>query len=178
MKACAYIVGPPDGPGAALQDMARGLGFAAVLPYAGAAAAEAQSQQIPLLFLLFTEVDDVLALKPIADAIRFSPSRRIRFSPLIYFAESPAREAIASCIEMGFDDVITMPFTRKRVQSRMGRLVDHTQVYFETPVYLGPDRRVSLAAEIRPGQYRRLEIMRSPLTGVNVMRDDAYHATP
>ena len=27
MKACAYVVGPPDGPGAALRDMAKGLGF-------------------------------------------------------------------------------------------------------------------------------------------------------
>ena len=176
MKACAYIVGPPDGPGAALTHIAKGLGFSTVLPYAGPSAAEAQSQQTPLLFFLFTEVKSIISLKPVADDIRFSASRRIRFSPLIYFAESPSAEAISSCIEMGFDDVITMPFTSERVRGRVARLIDHTQVYFETPAYLGPNRRVSMASERRPGQYRRLEIMRSALTGVNVLRDDSHAA--
>lgn len=176
MKACAYIVGPPDGPGAALTHIAKGLGFSTVLPYAGPSAAEAQSQQTPLLFFLFTEVKSIISLKPVADDIRFSASRRIRFSPLIYFAESPSAEAISSCIEMGFDDVITMPFTSERVRGRVARLIDHTQVYFETPAYLGPNRRVSMATERRPGQYRRLEIMRSALTGVNVLRDDSHAA--
>ncbi len=176
MKACAYIVGPPDGPGVALTQIARGLGFSTVLPYAGPTAAEAQSQQTPLLFFLFPEVSNVLSLKTVADDIRFSASRRLRFSPLIYFAESPSTEAISSCIEMGFDDVITMPFTSERVRGRIARLIDHTQVYFETPAYLGPNRRVSMASERRPGQYRRLEIMRSAMTGVNVLRDDSHAA--
>jgi len=59
MRAAAYVVGPPDGPGAALTDLARGLGFPVVLPYAGLAAAETQAQQTPLLFFLFAAAADV-----------------------------------------------------------------------------------------------------------------------
>ena len=43
MKAAAYIVGPLDGPGAALMDLGRRLGFSALLPYAGVAQAEQQA---------------------------------------------------------------------------------------------------------------------------------------
>lgn len=172
MRAAAYVVGPPDGPGAALTDLARGLGFPVVLPYAGLAAAETQAQQTPLLFFLFAAAADVGSLKPVADAIRFSSSRRIRFSPMVYFSESPLVEAIRTCVEMGFDDVLTLPFTQARVASRLQRLVDHTQVYFETATYLGPDRGAQHTHARSGMQYRRLEIIRSPARGVSVMRDE------
>ena len=173
MRACAYIVGPVDGPGAALADLANGLGFAGVHHYTSIAAAETQAQQTPLLFFLFAAADDVGSLKPVADAIRFSPSRRIRFSPMVYFSESPQLEAIRTCVEMGFDDVITLPFTAQRVSGRLDRLVDRTQVYYETAGYLGPDRGLRQTAG---GLYRRLEIIRTVMAGVNVMRDDMQPA--
>jgi CheY-like chemotaxis protein len=168
MKACAYVVGPSDGPGAALLDMGRELGFPVVLPFQSVAAAEAQSQQTPLIFFLFAAVHDVRILKGVADQIRFAPARRIRFSPLLYFSESPSREAISRCIEMGFDDVITLPFTRPRLMTRITRLVDHTQIYHETSGYLGPERPIHRGT----GQFRRLEIIRTAAIGTSVLRDE------
>ncbi|WP_423065494.1 hypothetical protein [Devosia sp. CN2-171] len=172
MRASAFVVGPPDGPGAALADLARGLGFASVHAYTSLAAAEAQAQQLPLMFFLFAAVDDVRDLKSAADAIRFSPGRRIRFCPMVYFSESPSLEAIRTCVEMGFDDVITLPFTSERVSRRLDRLVDHTQVYFETADYLGPDRGARRTHSRQGSQYRRLEIIRTAMGGVSVMRDE------
>lgn len=172
MRASAFVVGPPDGPGAALTDLARGLGFPVVQTYTGVAAAETQAQQTPLLFFLFAAVDEVTGLKTVADAIRFSPSRRIRFSPMVYFSESPLMEAIRTCVDMGFDDVLTLPFTQARVAGRLARLVERTQVYFETADYLGPDRGGRRTHGQSGGQYRRLEIIRSPARGVSVMRDE------
>lgn len=180
MKATAFVVGPVDGPGAALTDMARRLDFGAVHPYAGVVQAESQANQTPICFFLFAAVEDVGALRGVADVIRFSSSRRIRFSPLIYFSESPSVDGITRCINMGFDDIITMPFTRERVMDRIGRQVGHTLTYYETPGYFGPDRRdrvtaLNRAAETRHGgQFRRLEIVRNLMTGVNVVRDDLY----
>ena len=178
MKAAAYIVGPLDGPGAGLTAMAQRLEFGAVLPYAGIMAAEQQASQTPVCFFLFAAVPDVASLRSVAEAIRFSPSRRIRFSPLIYFSESPSIEAITACINMGFDDVITMPFTRTRVMERVRRQIGTNLTYYETAGYFGPDRRDRVtapkrAAETRVGgQFRRLEIVRNLMTGVNVVRDD------
>lgn len=180
MKAAAYIVGPLDGPGAGLLEMAQRLEFAAVLPYAGIAQAERQSHQTPVCFFLFAAVPDVATLRGAADAIRFCPSRRIRFSPLIYFSESPSIEAITRCINMGFDDVITMPFTRVRVTERINRQIGRNLTYYETAGYFGPDRRDRVTAPTRAaesrlgGQFRRLEIVRNLMTGVNVVRDDLY----
>lgn len=168
MKACAYVVGPSDGPGAALLDLARELGFPVVLPYTSIAAAEAQSRQTPLLFFLFAAVHDVRVLKAVADQIRFAPTRGIRFSPLLYFSESPSREVISRCIEMGFDDVVTLPFTRPRLLVRLTRLIDRTQVYHETAAYLGPERSVHRGT----GQFRRLEIIRTYAAGTSVLRDE------
>lgn len=178
MRAHAYVVGPLDGPGAALLDMARDLGFAGVTPYGGVATAEQQTLVTPICFFLFAAVDDVARLRPVAEAIRFSPTRRLRFSPLIYFSESPSIDALNACIGMGFDDVITMPFTRARVKERMDRQVGRNLTYFETANYFGPDRRGRgvAPAGVRnsrgSGQFRRLEIIRSLLNGINVVRDD------
>jgi DNA-binding response OmpR family regulator len=182
MKAAAYVVGPLDGPGAALMDLARRLSFSAVLPYAGVAQAEQQVNRTPVCFFLFAAVPDVGTLRGVAEAIRFCPSRRVRFSPLIYFSESPSIETISRCISMGFDDVITMPFTRTRLLERIDRQIGQSHIYYETPGYFGPDRRDRVtgtrrAAETRiGGQFRRLEIVRNLITGVNVVRDDLYAA--
>lgn len=180
MKASAYVVGPLDGPGAALMDLARRLSFSSVMPYGGVVQAEQQSNRTPVCFFLFAAVDDVETLRGVAEAIRFCPSRRVRFSPLIYFSESPSVETISRCINMGFDDIITMPFTRERVAERIDRQIGQPHTYYETPGYFGPDRRDRVtaarrAAESRAGgQFRRLEIVRHLLTGVNVLRDDSY----
>lgn len=182
MRATAYVVGPLDGPGAALMDLARRLRFSAVLPYAGVNQAEQQASRTPVCYFLFAAVPDVGALRGVAESIRFCPSRRVRFSPLIYFSESPSVETITRCINLGFDDVITMPFTRTRVSERIARQVGQSHVYYETPGYFGPDRRDRVTGPKRPaesrlgGQFRRLEIVRNLMTGVNVVRDDLYMA--
>src|SRR6187399_1030730 len=79
IKATAFVVGPTDGPGAALTDMAKRLRFEAVLPFTGMAMAEQQSQKTPLLYFLFAAVNDVATLRSAAETIRFSPSRKVRF---------------------------------------------------------------------------------------------------
>ena len=178
MNACAYVVGPREGAGAIVYAIAETLEFDTIRPYQGVAEAERQEEITPLCFFLFAEVPDVRQLARPAQAIRFSGGRRLRFSPLIYFSANPSVDAIRQCISMGFDDVITQPFTRQRVVPRVMRQNDTELVYFETSSYFGPDRRTNteerIAQEERRGdsQYRRLEIVRRPLTGVNVIRDD------
>ncbi len=161
-------------------DLARRLDFENVSPFSGIAQAETQSAVTPICFFLFAAVPDVSALGPISDAIRFCPKSHIRFSPLIYFAANPSVEAITACIAMGFDDVITMPFTTARVRERIERQLGRNLTFFETAGYFGPDRRDRVtapkgAAETRlGGQFRRLEILRNPLSGITVISDDLH----
>lgn len=182
MRAYAFVVGSESGPREALLDVARGLGFAGVSPFATMAQAEQQMQTTPLCFFLFAATENLQSLRGIAEAVRFSTVRRLRFSPLIYFAESPSVEVISACLNMGFDDIITMPFTRKRVIERVSRQVGQNLVYYETASYFGPDRRgrggpAPDRVDKRSGApFRRLEIVRNLVTGVNVLRDE--HIAP
>lgn len=179
MKASALVVGPRDGAGAALLDLARAVGFSTVQRYQGLARAEKLIAKTPLIFFLCSPVKDVRTLKPMADAIRFSPSLRLRFLPLIYFARDPSLETVKHCISMGFDDVIALPIAGDDVGGRIERQIDRIHTYYETSTYFGPDRRNRTGGPKRTtgsdhggGQYRRIEIRRNPDTGVDVIRDD------
>ena len=178
MNASAFVVGSRDGATAALNELARVVGFMPVERYAGLARAEKQVRSTPLVFFLCAEVADVTTLKPMADAIRFSPSLDLRFSPLIYFSRTLSVDTIKACIRMGFDDVISLPYKVGDITERILRQVGTPLTYYETATYFGPDRR-NRVGEARSadsdrggGEFRRIEIIRNPSTGIDVRRDD------
>lgn len=175
MNASAFIVGPPSGAGTpALTKLAEALGFTSIFAFADRSTAEKQSARTPLVFFLCAAVGDLKSLKAMADGIRNSRADAIRFAPLIYFARNPGLDTIRACIQMGFDDVIAVPFG-DAVQQRILRQVGHTQVYYETETYFGPDRRDRNAARdttADTSQFRRYEIMRSAEKGIDVLHDD------
>lgn len=180
MHATAFIVGPLNGSGATLTKLVQTLGFAAVLPYSGIEMAEKQARETPICYFLFAPVATVSSLRESAEAIRFCTSRWVRFSPMIYFSDRTSVEVISSCINMGFDDIITLPSSQQRVIERIERQVGPSLTYFETGSYFGPDRRNRAPAPTHPednrvgGQFRRLEIVRSFESGVTVLSDDSY----
>lgn len=183
MRAFAYVVAPEGATGgAAVRDLARQAGFSGVQDFRGVPEAELQAQVTPLIFFLFAAVARPAALAPLVQAIRRTPALGICFAPLVYFAGTASIEAIRSCINIGFDDIITLPLTLGRVAERIERQVNRTIVYFETPTYFGPDRRGRMEHEpghsLRGtgGQHRRFEIVRNPATGVRVVADDAQMA--
>lgn len=171
------IVGPLEGPGTQLVDVARAVGFDPVERYRGMDGAARRVDTTPLLFFFCTAVEDVQSLKLVADAIRFSTDMRLRFSPLIYFTPEPSIESIRACIQMGFDDVIALPCGTGELKERIGRQIGRTQTYYETATYFGPDRRNRVGASRSSesdhggGQFRRIEIVRTD-AGVDVLRDD------
>lgn len=165
------MVGPQTGPGAALAALARDLGFARIEPYASLALAEQQAAVTPLLFFFCAAVGNVRSLRPIAEAIRAAPSVRLRFAPLIYFARRPSVETIKACIGMGFDDVIALPYGERSLGERVLRHVGRPQVYYDTGSYFGPDRPHHGVAH-GGAPYRRIEILRTPERGTQVLSDD------
>lgn len=177
MNACAFVVGPATGPGAAVAALARRLEFTAVQAYAGIEAAARQARRTPLLYFLCTAADP-LELQAVAREVRFCPHGRIRFSPLIYFAARPSLETLRACIGMGFDDVIALPLSTARARQRLQRQLERPLVYYETPSYFGPDRRNRLgggpvhSARGSGGDHRRIEIRRVPGIGIDVLRDE------
>ena len=178
MNAGAFVVGPEGPVSDALFPLAQQAGLAPVQRYSGLANAEKQLAETPLVFFLCAAVPDIKTLKPMADAIRFSPSRRIRFSPLVYLVNSPSVEVIRACINMGFDDIIALPCPPRLVAERVARQIGQLCIYYETSTYFGPDRRGRIEADLgdpRRGngeQFRRIEIMRTVEAGIDVIKDD------
>lgn len=178
MHAAAFVVGSNEGASAVLAGMARGLGFDVVERYRSLRQAERQLAETPLAFFLCTAVARVAELRPMAEAIRFSESLKLRFSPLIYFPRDPSIEDTKACISMGFDDVIALPYAGADLGSRLARQVGKPFTYYETPTYFGPDRRnrngnTRSADGDHGGGYRRIEIVRNPLTGIELLSDDS-----
>ncbi len=65
-----------------------------------------------------------------------------------------------------------------RLPNRLDRQLERPVIYYETPTYFGPDRRNRLgddeghSARGTGGQFRRLEIVRTPATGASVVNED------
>ena len=140
MKASAFVVGPRDGAGSMLMDLAQAVGFDSVQRYQGLARADKQVSKTPLVFFLC---------------------------------------APAPGIAMGFDDVIALPIGGDDVSDRIARQIGRIQTYYETSTYFGPDRRNRTGGPERGsgsdhggGQFRRIEIVRNPETGIDVISDD------
>ncbi len=154
------------------------MGFTTVERYQGLAQAEKRIAETPLVFFLFAAVADVETLKPIADAIRFSATYRLRFAPLIYLAREMSLPTLTRCVQMGFDDVVTLPYAGANLGERVMRQVGKAKIYYETATYFGPDRRNrlgenrSLGSEYGGGEHRRYEIVRHLDRGIDIVRDD------
>ena len=68
-------------------------------------------------------------------------------------------------------DVDALPYGGGSIGERILRQVGQPRIYTETDSYFGPDRRDRTPADVE-GQVRRIEIMRSPRTGIAVLNDD------
>lgn len=185
MNAYAYVVGPQDMAWQKLFDVAGEIGFAGVSDYRGISQVEQQAGETPVCYFLFSAIADLRQLRPVADAIRFSAARSIRFSPMVYCAEEPSVDTIMACINMGFDDIVALPQSSARLRQRLARQIGQHMVFYETAGYFGPDRRNRVAA-LKPsevtsrvgGPFRRLEIVRNLLDGVSVLRDEFSSPPP
>lgn len=179
MKAYAYVVGSQDVAWSTLFTMAGDLGFAGVSDYRGLSQVEQQAGETPVCYFLFSAVSDLSALRPVAEAIRFSSAPGIRFSPMVYCAAEPSVETTMACINMGFDDVVALPQSKSKLRARLARQIGQNMVFYESAGYFGPDRRnrVPMPKPNRVinrvgGPFRRLEIVRNLLDGVSVLRDE------
>ena len=173
MQSIAFVAGADDAQAGALKVMARQVGFRTVHTFRGVPDIERLAATAPMLFVLFPAVGRLASVARTVDQIRGSADDRVRFAPLVYFAESPSLEAIRGCIDIGFDDIVTLPYTLRRVAERLGRQLDRPLAYFQTASYFGPDRRDRLPTRDDPprgsgGDGRRFEVVRSEAFGIRV----------
>lgn len=122
-------------------------------------------------------------LEAVLRSVRGSIIDDVRYAPVVLFAQDGPFEQYLGYIEMGFDDVITLPEKAAIVEQRLIAQLGTEHMYFETATYFGPDRR---RMELEPPQqFKRQEaphshvrhfFKRTPDRGIVVEHSDSYLA--
>jgi hypothetical protein len=173
----ATNMGGNDAQIALINDLARDLGFRQVTPYFNLLAVEELTRKVPNNFFLFATDGELGQIKSQIQNIRNSSRPRVRFSPLICFVEVPLPMLISQCIQIGFDDILTLPWDPAQMVPRLRRQINAPITFYETSTYFGPDRR--RFSQKRAGStiykksqgYRRIDIRRDPVHGVQILGD-------
>lgn len=171
---------------ALIRDIATDLGFRVIKPYEGLQDAERQAKTSTLNFFLFDYSAEFSESVKKINQLRSSKNLKVRFAPLICLVESPSKEAFVKCVNAGFDDILTLPWSATKIGERLAAQVDSTSIYFETNSYLGPDRRKyfldeKVQIQAAPGLshgFRRFEFSRNPHTGVHITSDRVIGRAP
>jgi len=179
----AIVIGKTSSQVASLVAMARRCGFAFVEE---PATGEIPTPKTMIAYLLVHyKVGDDLLLS-IIRAIR-SGNNDIRFSPIIVIADDCEFELVLHFVELGVDDVISLPEKRDVLVQRLASQLWSERVYVETAEYFGPDRRPleppAHEDVRRPGSagYARYHIQRIPDFGTKIVRHQIFsapHFTP
>lgn len=175
----ATNMGGNDAQIALINDLAKDLGFRQITPYSSQLAVEELTRKVPINFFLFASDGDLGQVKNQVHKIRNSPRPRVRFSPLICFIEVPIPLLISQCIQIGFDDIVTLPWDLTQMVPRLQRQINSPITYYETASYFGPDRRrfdhnrASATVYQKSQGYRRIDIRRDHVNGVHIMAESA-----
>lgn len=155
-----------------LERVAERIGFGAVSSARRPVAD--QRGRLPF-FLLHYQLSDA-AMRAAILEVRGAEHDDTRYAPIILISDDCPVGRLLHYIKLGFDDVIALPEKREILESRIAAQLHADQHYYETPDYLGPDRR---RMEV-PGRhddrrtgttpYYQLTIRRDPIDGISVLR--------
>ena len=132
----------------------------------------------PINFILVHYLLGDELLSGILRAIRSSDSL-LRFSPVILIADDCPFERVLAYIELGLDDVISLPENREEIIQRLATQLDTEHTYFETLDYFGPDRRrmrADAGDDRRKGTagHSRYRFRRDVSCGIEIIDHEVY----
>lgn len=106
--------------------------------------------------------------------LRRSDDDAIRYAPIVLISDDGPLDVLLRYVQLGFDDVITLPERRTIVVDRLQQQLDREVSYIETKSYLGPDRdrlevvpRETHASADAP--VLKLKIRRTTAQGITVV---------
>lgn len=159
---------------AALMRLAEKLRFGAVVAHSPTLGHDRFDHRL-VFFLVHFDYAPEAKQKLLYD-LRHASSVSLCFAPVVLFLRAGSPEEIQAHIEMGFDEVISVPEDGHAMAVRLASQIGHEQLYIETRNYLGPDRH----RRDKPGhnpvprkqgeKHARLTILRTPEAGVHIVR--------
>lgn len=177
----AFIIADGPAQNASLLRLAAKAGFRQSEPVNTVSEHHESAIEVPIkFFLVHYQVEDH-AKAALLKHIRQSQDINIRLSPVILFIDDCAVQEILRHIEMGFDDVISLPENAEVLNSRLINQISADHIFIETSAYLGPDRRRMELTEQPPDNrrtgdhsHRRLTIHRDPRLGVSIRQTTIF----
>ncbi len=162
-----------------LMQLARKMGFGQVVSH-DTVDGGSDDEPLVVFFLVHYNIS-VAAKQRLLAQLRVSSLDQVRFAPIITFLPDGPSEDVLAHIEMGFDDVISLPENQHILQSRLTSQIGNDQLYIETANYLGPDRRrMERSGHQYSGRrqgnfdHSRLTIHRSVKEGIAVVRREVF----
>lgn len=163
-----------------LDRIGRRAGFVDLQPLGGGSGSHGDRKLNYFLIHHELGADTLIA---VLHSVRSSIIDDVRYAPVVLFAVDGPFEQYLRYIEMGFDDVITLPEKAAIVEQRLIAQLDTEHMYFETATYFGPDRRrmeVEPPSEHKraamPHSHVRHYFRRDPVRGIIVTRSESYLA--
>lgn len=171
----AFVVGAHNSPMQALAEAAICADFQAIAPFTKLGAVEDALSSVPSCFFLFAPVPDISRMTEMVRQLRQSKRDDIRYAPFIYFCNTATREVIRGCKALGFDDVITMPFSLTHFKDRLMTHIDTPVTYCESRSYFGPERVMSSEGQ-RRGDCWTIKFHRDFSNGICIEDKSRYVA--
>lgn len=176
-----YVVGRDEEHDYSLAQTAGTLGFTSVSRLFRKGVPRVDEARTRLSFFLVHHLLEDQALRSVIATVRRSQSDLIRFAPLMMLLDDGPFELVLRYIRLGFDDIIALPERRELVASRFCTQLDQEFTYFETPSYLGPDRRrMEMPSDPRDERrtdqhpFTRYTVIRNADKGVRVLRKEVF----
>lgn len=144
-----------------LQHIAASAGFRAIESVLNPGARPAVPAKVKF-FLVHYKMGDP-AKAALLRSVRASRDDDLRFSPVVLITDDCSFEDMLKYIDMGFDDVISLPEKAEVLHGRLSSQVNADVIYIQTTSYLGPDRR-RMELDWRPDPLRQGEFKHSRLT--------------
>jgi hypothetical protein len=169
----AIVLAKDERDGVALMRLAEKLRFGAIVAHSPALGHDRFDHR--LVFYLVHFDFEVEAMKKMLVDLRHAGSVTLSFAPVVLFLREGSPEDIQHHIEMGFDEVISVPEDGRTIATKLAAQIGQEHLYIETRNYLGPDRHRRDKPGVRPHrkpveEHARLTIMRTPEAGVHIVR--------
>lgn len=167
----AIVLAKDERDGAALMRLAEKLRFGAVVAHSPALGHDRFDHR--LIFYLVHFDYDVEGMQKLLYDLRHGGSVSVSFAPVVLFLRQGSAEDIQHHVEMGFDEVISVPEEGRVIATKLAAQIGQEHLYIETRNYLGPDRhRLDSPGHKRKPmeEHAQLTILRTPETGVHIVR--------
>lgn len=162
-----------------LHSLVRQAGFKESRVFPENSATLSQYRRGPVPFIFVHAGAKPAAVLKVFTSVRSHPDVCVRFLPIIAVTDTGAAATVMRFIQMGCDDVVSLPLTAASLIDRLKRQIGRPRAYYQTRSYFGPDQRPSGSSSQNGSGgdeqfFRHFMIQRHVQRGVTILSTDVH----